>query len=167
MRGEFDGSDRHSCWFGVINVKYIKYLVYFPARVRCCRFATVLADVGNKERQRLTLADATHRMDLCNAAKELTMGHMKGRKPPPMYGEDQAPLAPVALAQSTELAISNKGDDTKWRSAHASAGDPSLVVPVIASPQEILRAQALRQELRRKYLNRPDQSCGLWWVGVD
>ena len=45
--------------------------------------------------------------------------------------------------------------------------DPSLVVPVIASAEEICRARELRQQLRNRYLNRPSQPCALWCVGID
>ena len=47
------------------------------------------------------------------------------------------------------------------------ASDPSLVVPVIASPQEILRAGELREQLKKRYLNRPSQPPSLWSVGID
>src|SRR5438093_8179121 len=43
-------------------------------------------------------------------------------------------------------------DATQPSKAKSFAGDPSLVVPVIASPAEILRARELRQQLKKKYL---------------
>jgi len=49
----------------------------------------------------------------------------------------------------------------------AFASDPSLVVPVMASPAEILRARELREQLKKKYLNRPSEPCCLWCVGAD
>ena len=51
--------------------------------------------------------------------------------------------------------------------AEAFASDPSLVVPVIASLEEILLARELRQQLRRRYLDRGSQPCSLWCVGID
>jgi len=51
--------------------------------------------------------------------------------------------------------------------AEASASDPSLVVPVIASLEEVLLARELRQQLRRRYLDRGSQPCSLWCVGID
>ena len=51
--------------------------------------------------------------------------------------------------------------------AEAFAGDPSLVVPVIASLEEVVLARELRQQLRRRYLDRPSQPCSLWCVGID
>lgn len=49
----------------------------------------------------------------------------------------------------------------------ASASDPALVVPVIASPEEVLRARELREQLKKKYLDRPSQPCSPWCSGVD
>jgi hypothetical protein len=51
--------------------------------------------------------------------------------------------------------------------AEAFASDPSLVVPVIASLEEVLLARKLRQQLRRRYLDRGSQPCSLWCVGID
>ena len=51
--------------------------------------------------------------------------------------------------------------------ASAFASDPSLVVPVIASLEEILLARELRQQLKERYLDRPTQPCSLWCVGID
>lgn len=45
--------------------------------------------------------------------------------------------------------------------------DPSLVAPVIASPEEVLRARALREQLKKQYLDRPDGACSMWCVGAD
>ena len=49
--------------------------------------------------------------------------------------------------------------------ANGSVSDPGLVAPVIASPEEISHARELREQIRKKYLNRPDQPCSVWWVG--
>ena len=51
--------------------------------------------------------------------------------------------------------------------AKAFASDPSLVVPVIASPEEVLLARELRQQLKKRYLDHPTQPCSLWCVGID
>jgi hypothetical protein len=51
--------------------------------------------------------------------------------------------------------------------AKAFASDPSLVVPVIASLEEVLLARELRQQLKKRYLDRPTQPCSLWCVGID
>ena len=51
--------------------------------------------------------------------------------------------------------------------AKAFASDPSLVVPVIASLEEILLARELRQQLKKRYLDRTSQPCSLWSVGID
>lgn len=53
------------------------------------------------------------------------------------------------------------------RSASSALDDPSLVVPVIASPEDVLRARALRQQLRKQYLDRPGRPCLPWCVGAD
>lgn len=52
-------------------------------------------------------------------------------------------------------------------SAEAFASDPSLVVPVIASLEEVLLARELRQQIKKRYLDRPSQTCALWSVGID
>ena len=49
----------------------------------------------------------------------------------------------------------------------ASASDPDLVVPVIASPAEVFRARELREQIKKRYLNRPNQPCSPWCVGID
>ena len=45
--------------------------------------------------------------------------------------------------------------------------DPSLVAPVIASPEEVLRARALREQLKKEYFDRPERPCLPWCVGAD
>jgi hypothetical protein len=49
----------------------------------------------------------------------------------------------------------------------ASATDPALVAPVIASSAEVLRARELREQLKKRYSDRPSQPCSLWCVGID
>src|SRR5208282_3834552 len=49
----------------------------------------------------------------------------------------------------------------------AYAGYPDLVLAVIASPEEVLRAREIREQLRKKYLDRPSKHCFLWSVGID
>src|SRR5438093_2425479 len=51
--------------------------------------------------------------------------------------------------------------------AKAFASDPSLVVPVKASLEEVVLARELRQQLKKRYLDRPSQPCSLWCVGID
>jgi len=46
-------------------------------------------------------------------------------------------------------------------------GDPRLVAAVIASPEDILRAREIREQLKKEYSDRPNQPSSLWWVGVD
>jgi len=58
-------------------------------------------------------------------------------------------------------------DPAQRSRAKASASDPSLVGPVITSPADILRARELREQLKKKYLNRPSEPCCLWCVGAD
>jgi hypothetical protein len=58
-------------------------------------------------------------------------------------------------------------DPNQTSRASAFASDPSLVVPVIASLEEVLLARELRQQLRKRYLDRPIQPCSLWCVGID
>jgi hypothetical protein len=48
-----------------------------------------------------------------------------------------------------------------------SASDPALVVPVIASPAEVVRARELREQLKQQYSDRPSQPCLPWCVGID
>jgi hypothetical protein len=52
-------------------------------------------------------------------------------------------------------------------SAEAFASDAALVVPVIASLEEVLLARELRQQIKKRYLDRPSQTCSLWSVGID
>jgi hypothetical protein len=52
-------------------------------------------------------------------------------------------------------------------SAEAFASVPSLVVAVIASLEEVLLARELRQQIKKRYLDRPSQTCSLWSVGID
>jgi hypothetical protein len=49
----------------------------------------------------------------------------------------------------------------------AFLSDPSLAAPVVASPAEVIRARELREQLKKKYSNRPSQPCSLWCVGID
>lgn len=58
-------------------------------------------------------------------------------------------------------------DSNQPFSAEAFASDPSLVVPVIASLEEVLLARELRQQIKKRYLDRPSQTCSLWSVGID
>ena len=58
-------------------------------------------------------------------------------------------------------------DPDQPSASKALGSDPSLVVPVFASPAEVFRARELREQLKKKYLNRPSQPCSLWWVGAD
>lgn len=58
-------------------------------------------------------------------------------------------------------------DPNQFPGTRAFASDPSLVAPVIASPEEILRAREIREQLKKTYLDRPNQPCSLWWVGID
>jgi hypothetical protein len=60
-----------------------------------------------------------------------------------------------------------EGDPKQPSRAEAFASDPSLVVPVIASLEEILLARELRQQLKKRYLDRTSQPCSLWSVGID
>jgi hypothetical protein len=53
------------------------------------------------------------------------------------------------------------------RGASRFVSDPAFVVPVIASPQEIRHARELREQLKKKYLNLPNQPCSPWCTGVD
>ena len=48
-----------------------------------------------------------------------------------------------------------------------SASDPALVVPVIASPVEVLRARELREQLKKRFTDRPSEPCSPWCVGID
>ena len=58
-------------------------------------------------------------------------------------------------------------DPNQPLSAEAFASDPTLVVPVIASLEEVLLARELRQQIKKRYLDRPSQTCSLWSVGID
>lgn len=63
--------------------------------------------------------------------------------------------------------IARKMDPNQPSGAKAFVSAPALVVPVIASPEEVSRARELREELKKKYLNRPSQPCSPWSVGID
>lgn len=58
-------------------------------------------------------------------------------------------------------------DPNQPSGSKALGSDASLVVPVIASAEEVLRARELREQLKKKYLDRPSQPCSVWWVGID
>ena len=60
-----------------------------------------------------------------------------------------------------------KTDPNQLSRHKASASDPALVVPVIASPAEVFRARELREQIKKRYSDRPSQPCSLWCVGVD
>ena len=60
-----------------------------------------------------------------------------------------------------------KGDPNQPSGPKVSASDPALVVPVIASPAEVFRARELREQLKKRYSDRPSQPCSLWCVGID
>ena len=86
-----------------------------------------------------------------------------------------APAAPAAVSARVEsLAATLAGqrplhgiDALQPTGAKTFAGDPAFVVPVIASPREIRYAHELREQLKKKYLDQPNQPCSLWQVGVD
>ena len=73
------------------------------------------------------------------------------------------------------IAASTRGVQGQWPGADpeqpsgtkAFVNAPALVVPVIASPEEVSHARELREQLKKKYLNRPSQPYSLWSVGVD
>ena len=73
-------------------------------------------------------------------------------------------MPPSALGVQRRLPAA---DPNQPFSAEAFASDPSLVVPVIASLEEILLARELRQQIKKRYLDRPNQTCSLWSVGID
>jgi len=97
----------------------------------------------------------------------------------------EATLPPVADATTEDSAVdatrdpaplpSARGVQQRWAGTDPNqlfgsktlAGDPSLVVPVIASPEDVFRARELREQLKKKYLNRPSQPCSRWCVGID
>ena len=58
-------------------------------------------------------------------------------------------------------------DPLQASEAKTFASDPAFIAPVIASPQEILYAQELRERLKKRYLNQRSQPLSLWCVGVD
>ena len=58
-------------------------------------------------------------------------------------------------------------DPNRISGAKVFASDPALVVPVIASQDEISRAREIRQQLRKKYLGGPSEPSTLWCVGID
>lgn len=60
-----------------------------------------------------------------------------------------------------------KTDPKQPSGPKVSASDPALVVPVIASPAEVFRARELREQLKKRYMDRPSQPCSLWCVGID
>ena len=75
-------------------------------------------------------------------------------------------LAVPASPRSVQPPLSEKNPNQTF-SAKPFVNDSSLVVPVIASPDEILRARELRQQLKKKYLNQPSEPSSLWCIGVD
>ena len=93
------------------------------------------------------------------------------RKPVPTYrkyGGLLLPLTPVDTeGDSARIVQPPEADSNQRFGANTFGRDPSLVVPAVASPEEIVHAGELRQELKKKYLDRLRKSCSLWWVGVD
>ena len=79
------------------------------------------------------------------------------------------------MKSGSAMPASARGAQQRWPGANADqrcgskslADDPGLVVPVIASPEEVFRARELREQIKREYLNRPSQHDSLWCVGVD
>jgi len=85
------------------------------------------------------------------------------------------PPTGAATIDGSAIAASTRGVQAQWPGADpeqpsgtkAFVNAPALVVPVIASPEEVSHARELREQLKKKYLNRPSQPYSLWSVGVD
>ncbi len=58
-------------------------------------------------------------------------------------------------------------DPSRVCGASAFAAARGLNVPVIASSGEIVRAREIREQLKKRYLDRPDELCAPWSVGID
>ena len=70
---------------------------------------------------------------------------------------------PARSAQRRSPGTSPDERSASW----AFDSDPGLVVPVIASPEEVLRARELREQLKKEYLDHPGRPCLPWCVGAD
>jgi hypothetical protein len=86
--------------------------------------------------------------------------------------ERAPPTALVAVNGQAKESLPPPPTDTPTRSPEKSPderfeSDPSLVAPVIASPEEVLRARALREQLKKEYFGRPERPCLPWCVGAD
>ena len=86
--------------------------------------------------------------------------------PPTLDSAVDAKSGPAMLALARDVQWPG-GDSDQRSGSKALASDPSLVIPVIASPEEVFRARELREQLRKQYLNRPSQPRSHWCVGVD
>ena len=85
------------------------------------------------------------------------------------YGGLLLPLTPVDTKGA-----SAKPESTCVRQSESPEADlnhfgrnPLPIVPVVASSEEIVRAQELRRKIKTKYSDDLEQPRSLWWVGVD
>ena len=82
-------------------------------------------------------------------------------------GTDVPTADPPSLDSAGEMKSGSAMPASARGGSKSLADDPGLVVPVIASPEEVFRARELREQIKREYLNRPSQHDSLWCVGVD
>ena len=119
-------------------------------------------------------------MDLCDATISGDMSNSIARKPLPSYreyGQQLMPITPVdtkggsaRIAHPRRIARPSSLEGSPHQRFGRSAffgSDPSLIVPVIASPEDIRRAQELRLEIKKRYLDRLDQPSPYWSIDVD
>ena len=93
------------------------------------------------------------------------MSSSVARKLLPTYRQywRQLPPAKVESAQRLLEASPNQ----RFGPSAFFGSDPSLIVPVIASPEDIRLAQELRRGIKKRYLDRFDQPSPHWSIGVD
>jgi hypothetical protein len=100
------------------------------------------------------------------------MSNSGTRKPLPTYREYGGlllPLTPVdakggsANPESTYVAQAESPE----ADLNHFGRNPPPVVPVVASPEEVRRAQELRREIKTRYSDDLNQPRSFWWVGVD
>ena len=110
----------------------------------------------------------------CPPLVAIGSSHAKG--PGPASQTDLPRGEPVVHTQGTSvLPVSANGEPQRspgtnqeqCSASDAAGSDPSLVVPVIASQEDVLRARQLRDQIRKEYLDRPGRACSPWCVGAD
>jgi hypothetical protein len=103
------------------------------------------------------------------------LDHGVAMEPTPATRDPPSLVSAVEMKRGSAMPASAR--DAQWQrlgtkadqrsGSKTSTNDPSLVAAVIASPEEVLRARELREQIRQEYLSRPSEPRSLWCVGID